>query len=35
MGAAVAAWGYAPMIVAFGLAFALFGVGLRYNLQRL
>jgi hypothetical protein len=35
MGAAVAALGYAPMIVAFGIAYALLGVALRYNLQRL
>jgi predicted MFS family arabinose efflux permease len=35
MGASVAAFGYAPMIVCFGLGFALVGVGLRYNLQRL
>jgi predicted MFS family arabinose efflux permease len=35
MGAAVAAFGYAPMIVCFGIAYALLGVALRYNLQRL
>jgi predicted MFS family arabinose efflux permease len=35
MGGAVAAFGYAPMIVCFGIAYALLGVGLRYNLQRL
>ncbi len=35
MGASVTAFGYAPMIVAFGLAYALFGVGLRHNLHRL
>jgi len=35
MGGAVAAFGYAPMIACFGLGFALLGVGLRYNVQRL
>jgi predicted MFS family arabinose efflux permease len=35
MGAAVAAFDYAPMIVAFGLAFAALGVGLRHHLHRL
>jgi MFS transporter, YNFM family, putative membrane transport protein len=35
MGGAVAAFGYAPMIICFGIAYALLGVGLRYNLQRL
>jgi predicted MFS family arabinose efflux permease len=35
MGAAVAAFGYAPMIVGFGIAYALLGVGLRRYLHRL
>jgi uncharacterized membrane protein len=35
MGGAVALFGYAPMIACFGLGFALLGVALRYNLQRL
>jgi predicted MFS family arabinose efflux permease len=35
MGAAVAGFGYAPMIIACGIAYGLFGVALRYNLQRL
>lgn len=35
MGGALAAFGYAPMIIAFGIAYALLGAGLRYNLHRL
>jgi predicted MFS family arabinose efflux permease len=35
MGGAVAAFGLAPMIVCFGIGYALLGVGLRHNLQRL
>jgi predicted MFS family arabinose efflux permease len=35
MGAAVAAFGYAPMIMAFGIGFCLLGVWLRSGLARL
>src|SRR5256886_17429255 len=35
MGLAVALFGYAPMIAAFGLGFGLLGLWLRSNLQRL
>ncbi|MGH8682904.1 MAG: MFS transporter [Burkholderiales bacterium] len=35
MGGAIAAFGYAPMIVGFGIAYALLGVGLRRQLHRL
>jgi len=35
MGAGAAAFGYAPMIAAFGMGFALFGITLRFRLQKL
>lgn len=35
MGAGAAAFGYAPMIAAFGIGFAVFGIGLRFRLHRL
>jgi YNFM family putative membrane transporter len=35
MGAGAATFGYAPMVAAFGIGFALFGIGLRFRLHRL
>ena len=35
MGAGAAAFGYAPMIAAFGIGFAVFGITLRFLLQKL